>query len=791
MEPDSFFDTILAFNKMNSGNPRYHIEGKNQVFDVNIGEAVDYGLHGGIGQLRKEMITDRDIDHKVLRNPVASNQIMRMMEDPFGGGFEIQSDNTKLQDMANQFIKQTKFDKMVQRAYAYSRAYGAGFLFLDLAMRFSEGREDPVTNFPKSLVKETSLDKNSGTVGYDFSKLIRKVVPMPRKQVKEPVIDKETGEIIAWKVYLKGNWGSDEIIHADRMIHLEHWYMSGTWKGRSWLEPQFNALNDFEDASVTVVETLIKCASGYIYLKIPFKDALSGSLPDIDRPKVSSADIDKAEEIVKNPHVKKSAVIDQNWDMGAVDMRGGMNPSPFLREIKQAISMGGRIPSIIMSGSEAGQLTGYEWVVKQFHKWVNLQRTNYEEYFFDYLTRFQKWGVLPKGSMRLKWGEIDAPTAKERGELFKLEAQGQATIVNSIEKMANMGWTVAGRDGKGNWIKEDQNGQVWAIPIIGCEMIQIDDMEAKDLYLEDIGIKYGYKQVPPNPNQKKEEDDEEGSNSYSTNSYKLTKEERDKLWKDWGISDILDAQIPSGENSLNTAIWDAFYIYWADITKILADNGIEPVNEQYTSQTMEAILDSMEDLPFDEKETIRKNLEDMANRALAEGYNDMALKIGFPDSFDPGSEYAKQFLLTNIKPLTNGIKTDITSALERAMADGLSKGFGYQKIFRSMEGATGKYTKSSVGKVVHKVVHNAVNSARIQAGRDGNMIKPGDQLLYITQGDDRVRPEHRAREGNLYSPQEMEVLLSEWACRCTWTYQLAIERLRGQTLGREDFIQEP
>ncbi|MBU1008371.1 phage head morphogenesis protein [Candidatus Dependentiae bacterium] len=200
-------------------------------------------------------------------------------------------------------------------------------------------------------------------------------------------------------------------------------------------------------------------------------------------------------------------------------------------------------------------------------------------------------------------------------------------------------------------------------------------------------------------------------------------------------------------------------------------NSIVIMNDEYTE-----IIEVTTDYEGDIK-AIQTTLDQYVEKSYNEGFTETLKAYGRPIRVPP-TAIVEDYITQVSYPLTRDISNDLNKRALRDITAGIRAGESYSDINDRVTETFSKYNKEGIPKTVQKVVHEAFQHARMdELEADGQ-----DQVLWITAGDDKVRPEHQALEGA--SPITMSLAReheSDWACRCTISPVSILRRVREPT----------
>jgi hypothetical protein len=117
--------------------------------------------------------------------------------------------------------------------------------------------------------------------------------------------------------------------------------------------------------------------------------------------------IDAIDELVTDINAMTTLTLPAGTQMYS-ELNNGLNPEPYYRVIIQQLSLGTRIPTSILIGSQAGTLSAS---MKDRHDYYELlgdiQQDILTPALMDILGRYQASGQLAEGTINIEWD--DAP----------------------------------------------------------------------------------------------------------------------------------------------------------------------------------------------------------------------------------------------------------------------------------------------------------------------------------------------------------------------------------------------
>ena len=118
--------------------------------------------------------------------------------------------------------------------------------------------------------------------------------------------------------------------------------------------------------------------------------------------------IDAIDDVVTDINAMTTLTLPAGTQMYS-EKTNGLNPEPYYRVIIQQISLGTRIPTSILIGSQAGTLSAS---MKDRHDYyellTNIQADVLTPALMDILTRYQESGQLAAGKIDIEWNDMPA-----------------------------------------------------------------------------------------------------------------------------------------------------------------------------------------------------------------------------------------------------------------------------------------------------------------------------------------------------------------------------------------------
>lgn len=318
-------------------------------------------------------VGDRDILDMVGRNQVAHAVVVDVASDAVNG-FECMTPRETPLPEFDAMVKMLFVDKIskpLTDALMFCRMYGYCGLLIGYADGSLEGKA-----------------KEGAEIEY--------LQPIPKNWVDEIIyVEKEGSPILPLTIEkYKVNISSKSVlIDASRMIHLSN--------------PSLDASSLEGDSSIKCVYDLCKVVKSMDWGTGQAMWRHGGGLTAFVVPdsRDQQAQIDAIAELVVDINAMTTLVLPNGT---TVESEGniGLNPEPYYKVIVQQIAVGTRIPTSILTGSQAGTLTAS---MKDRHDYFELlgdiQSDILTPVLTDILKRCQLNGMLPDVEFMIKWDE--------------------------------------------------------------------------------------------------------------------------------------------------------------------------------------------------------------------------------------------------------------------------------------------------------------------------------------------------------------------------------------------------
>jgi hypothetical protein len=763
--------------------------------------------YAGLRSLRDQDIVDGDFEYLARRNEMASAQIRRMKTDPWRGGYEIRASTEDLEAQAKAAIEALDLDEMLSRAFAYEKAIGMSLLRIPVPTAAGPDEGEPNKIKLQALAKEhrKKIENEDGSISYTFGELIIPAEPISRFQIEKYVKD-DAGKPLAWNVYEGGGISGNTIkVHRSRIIHLCNWLMSGDPFGTSELLPQYDVLTDFDNISLAMVHMYQKGGLGIPILWVP-ESATDEEWLDAQ---ANWKDLDIMSEQIFPQYERE----EKKWKAEILSWGGkGLDPTPFVEALWNRISAVSGISKVILRGTEAGKLTGSELNYTEFYAIVEKWRKELSRYYDQIFKLLQSWGYLDEGKIAIEWSALDTPTQKEQALTFlnkSLALMNLTLAVKNILEMTN-GKLVC-HDNQTYIVYLTREKKWIGIPIPDLDSYELEEFTEDQLPtgMDEVypdpneptpqpiplsGTGPGQPGVPPgtppspstpDPDDPDTLEDPDGRVP-GKDKVILTPEQLHKIREEWGkdLNRSLDGIAAKGHREILNGISKGIERWLAQLEQIM-----EPTDATRNDDVGEIIRQALATKFKDQ--WIRDAYQTIISEALETGWIQTSTMMGFPkETWKPGMPWAARWMDLNLETTVRTLVKDIDMKMLQALSEGLNAGEGYQKIASRVLGKTADYSTSEM-KAVHRVAHAALNASRAEAAVENGTASEDRPMVYITMGDEKVRPEHKLREGNLYPPDQIKNLLTDWNCRCTCVPSLAVERVLGRGLKPEELGGKP
>ena len=168
-------------------------------------------------------------------------------------------------------------------------------------------------------------------------------------------------------------------------------------------------------------------------------------------------------------------------------------------------------------------------------------------------------------------------------------------------------------------------------------------------------------------------------------------------------------------------------------------------------------------------------IQDSYNRAVKKTNNDIARILGrnvipIPRQLRLDTFHVQKLKIMfsrNIEQL-RGITETMAQQINRELTSGILQGDNSLTIARRIRNRVDKIGKTRSKLLARTEIMNTHQLASIFEGENLQQYAPDDEIVYRWRSgaDDRVRPEHRARNGKYYTKKKVATLTGEPNCRC-------------------------
>lgn len=314
-----------------------------------------------------DKIIDTDYKQAVERNQAAHAIVVDVASDAFTGF------KTNIIDGDVQSLYEDMIATPLREAYTFCRMYGYCGLLIGYA---DNGDLSTVANIASN---------------------IEYLQPIPKNWIDEIVYEKEDGHaklpltVESYKVSIAT---TPQTIDGSRMVLLSNQSLdAGSIEG----EPSLKCVYDL----ITVLKSM-DWGTGQAMWR--HGGGLTAFI--VADTRNQQEQIDAIDELVTDINAMTTLTLPAGTQMFS-ERNGGLNPEPYYRAIIQQLSLGTRIPTSILIGSQAGTLSAS---MKDRHDYYELlgdiQQDVLTPALMDILTRFQTSNQLPGGNIRIEWNKM-------------------------------------------------------------------------------------------------------------------------------------------------------------------------------------------------------------------------------------------------------------------------------------------------------------------------------------------------------------------------------------------------
>jgi phage-related protein (TIGR01555 family) len=341
-----------------------------------------------------ETVTDKDLLEEFLRNPAANAVVMDVAYDAVSEFNAVGADEKPLEefDAAVQVLYEEKIEKQLKKALLFTRLYG----YCGILIGYADGMK---------LSEEA-----------DRTKQIKYLQVIPKPWIDE-VATKKDGEgnplfpleLDNYKINI-GNKPTQ--IDASRIVHITNRSIQEeTITGTSSLLRIYDAL--------TIIRSMIWGTGQAVWRH-------GGGLtvfiaPDSTDPQTQ---IDAIDEIVTDMNAMTVLTMPPGTEV-VTGSTGALNPKEYFDVIIKQIAIGSRIPTSILTGSQAGTLTASEKDRVDYSQLLtSIQDSILTQALTDIVKRFQESKQLPEQEFLIAWNRTPIRALEEAKEnLLKSETK--------------------------------------------------------------------------------------------------------------------------------------------------------------------------------------------------------------------------------------------------------------------------------------------------------------------------------------------------------------------------------
>lgn len=312
-----------------------------------------------------ETITDADYKAAVERNQAAHAIVVDVASDAFTGF----KDDAMFHDL---FMEQ--ISTPLKSAYMFCRMYGYCGVLIGYA-------------------DDTNLSQPANP-----SSKIAYLQPIPKNWIEEIVYKKVDGypalplTVESYKVNIST---TPQLIDGSRMVLLSNPSLdAGSIEG----EPSLKAVYDL----ITVIKSM-DWGTGQAMWR--HGGGLTAFIVADTRDQQTQ--IDAIDELVTDINAMTTLTLPAGTQMYS-ELNNGLNPLPYYKVVIQQLSLGTRIPTSILIGSQSGTLSASMKDRKDYYELLgDIQQDTLTPALMDILKRFQTSGQLADGNIQIVWD--DAP----------------------------------------------------------------------------------------------------------------------------------------------------------------------------------------------------------------------------------------------------------------------------------------------------------------------------------------------------------------------------------------------
>jgi len=181
---------------------------------------------------------------------------------------------------------------------------------------------------------------------------------------------------------------------------------------------------------------------------------------------------------------------------------------------------------------------------------------------------------------------------------------------------------------------------------------------------------------------------------------------------------------------------------------------------------------------------IQNTIEMYVGEAYESSQYQTAALLGFtPENISFLSQASADYVFEVGYPLASDISNDLNKRALREIMNGIRAGEGYVQINDRVTQVFAKYNREAIPMTVQKTVHAAYQHVRMDMLEVTEMPGPSGEIevIWVTAGDDRVRPEHVDLQVSSPIPiSRARAHQDDFGCRCAVSPVSILRRIRRQ-----------
>lgn len=345
----------------------------------------------------QDTITDSDLEVMIKRNQAAHCIITDVAQDAVTTFQCLKADESEQPDFNTDVhtVYNKHIAKPLARALLHTRLYGhCGILI-------GYNTKDDLATKAKQNTKISYLQ------------------PIPKPWINEIALEKDTGgnltlpvSVDHYKLVIRNN----ETIDGSKLVHMFNPNEDeNTLNGESSLECVFDNLTILKSMDWGTGQSMWRSGGGLTVFIAP-----EGS---------NQAQLDSIHDVGEEINAKTALTMPPGT--GVESARAiNINPKPSYEVIMQQISIGTRIPTSILMGSQSGTLTASQKDREDYYELLdNIQKNVVTPTLTTLLQKFQASGQLPEKEFVIKWDKTPIRLTEEaRGELYLAQTELQKNI---------------------------------------------------------------------------------------------------------------------------------------------------------------------------------------------------------------------------------------------------------------------------------------------------------------------------------------------------------------------------